>query len=145
MFPLSVCFPTPVPALLTQRGALLDQEVLVCGTLDRVGQGPCWPGQGLRCTLPLMCCLCKHHQWLTIPCSEVSLGLELFCPYRKAAVLAMVWGCKTRDLGHAWTSGMDRGVGCGIKLSSVIGQAPLSMGFPRQEYWRVLPFPSPRE
>ena len=23
-------------------------------------------------------------------------------------------------------------------------QAPLSMGFPRQEYWRRLPFPSPR-
>ena len=22
-------------------------------------------------------------------------------------------------------------------------QAPLSMGFPRQEYWSVLPFPSP--
>ena len=24
-------------------------------------------------------------------------------------------------------------------------QAPLSMGFPRQEYWRGLPFPSPVE
>ena len=24
-------------------------------------------------------------------------------------------------------------------------QAPLSMGFPRQEYWSGLPFPSPRE
>ena len=23
------------------------------------------------------------------------------------------------------------------------GQAPLSMGFPRQEYWNALPFPSP--
>ena len=22
-------------------------------------------------------------------------------------------------------------------------QAPLSLGFPRQEYWRALPFPSP--
>ena len=26
---------------------------------------------------------------------------------------------------------------------SVARQAPLSMGFPRQEYWRGLPFPSP--
>ena len=27
-------------------------------------------------------------------------------------------------------------------LWTVIFQAPLSMGFPRQEYWSVLPFPS---
>ena len=26
---------------------------------------------------------------------------------------------------------------------TVVCQAPLSMGFPRQEYWRGLPFPSP--
>ena len=26
---------------------------------------------------------------------------------------------------------------------SVAHQSPLSMGFPRQEYWSVLPFPSP--
>ena len=28
-------------------------------------------------------------------------------------------------------------------LWAVAHQAPLSMGFPRQEYWRGLPFPSP--
>ena len=28
---------------------------------------------------------------------------------------------------------------------SVAYQAPLSMGFPRQEYWSALPFPSPGE
>ena len=28
-------------------------------------------------------------------------------------------------------------------LWTVICQAPLSMGFPRQEYWSGLPFPSP--
>ena len=28
-------------------------------------------------------------------------------------------------------------------LSTVAHQAPLSMGFPRQEYWGGLPFPSP--
>ena len=27
---------------------------------------------------------------------------------------------------------------------TVVGQAPLSMGFSRQEYWSGLPFPSPR-
>ena len=28
---------------------------------------------------------------------------------------------------------------------TVAHQAPLSMGFSRQEYWRGLPFPSPRD
>ena len=28
---------------------------------------------------------------------------------------------------------------------TVAHQAPLSMGFPRQEYWKGLPFPSPGE
>ena len=28
---------------------------------------------------------------------------------------------------------------------TVAGQAPLSMGFSRQEYWSGLPFPSPRD
>ena len=28
-------------------------------------------------------------------------------------------------------------------LWTVVRQAPLSMGFPRQEFWSVLPFPSP--
>jgi len=28
---------------------------------------------------------------------------------------------------------------------TVAGQAPLSMGFSRQEYWRGLPFPSPED
>ena len=30
-----------------------------------------------------------------------------------------------------------------IVSNSIAGQAPLSMGFPRQEYWTGLPFPSP--
>ena len=29
--------------------------------------------------------------------------------------------------------------------STIACQAPLSMGFPRREYWSGLPFPSPRE
>ena len=28
---------------------------------------------------------------------------------------------------------------------AIAHQAPLSMGFPRQEYWNALPFPSPRD
>ena len=30
-------------------------------------------------------------------------------------------------------------------LWTVAGQAPLSVEFPRQEYWSELPFPSPRD
>jgi len=30
-------------------------------------------------------------------------------------------------------------------MNCVTYQAPLSMGFPRQEYWSWLPFPSPRD
>jgi len=30
-----------------------------------------------------------------------------------------------------------------VTLWTVARQAPLSMGFPRQEYWSRLPFPSP--
>ena len=29
-----------------------------------------------------------------------------------------------------------------VSLGTVVHQAPLSMGFPRQEYWSGLPFPS---
>ena len=32
-----------------------------------------------------------------------------------------------------------------VTLWTVAHQAPLSMGFPRQEYWNGLPFPSPRD
>ena len=42
-------------------------------------------------------------------------------------------------------------VSCSLMVSdfatpwTVAHQAPLSMGFPRQEYWKGLPFPSPGE
>ena len=34
-------------------------------------------------------------------------------------------------------------VGFFVTTWAVAHQAPLSMGFPRQEYWSVVPFPSP--
>ena len=39
-----------------------------------------------------------------------------------------------QSLSHAWLFAM---------LWTVAHQAPLSMGFPKQEYWSGLPFPSP--
>ena len=35
--------------------------------------------------------------------------------------------------------------GCFATLRTVTHQAPLSMRFPKQEYWSGLPFPSPRD
>ena len=32
-----------------------------------------------------------------------------------------------------------------VAPSTIAHQAPLSMGFPRQEYWSGLPFPSPED
>ena len=32
-----------------------------------------------------------------------------------------------------------------VSLGTVAHQAPLSMGFPRQEYWSGLPFPTPED
>ena len=56
--------------------------------------------------------------------------------------------CKTQDLSGTCLS-------CSVLLLShvrlfetpwtVARQAPLSMGFPRQEHWSGLPFPSPRD
>ena len=36
-----------------------------------------------------------------------------------------------------------RSLSCVLLFWTVAGQTPLSMGFPRQEYWRGLLFPSP--
>ena len=47
----------------------------------------------------------------------------------EAAMMIMVW-----SLSH---------VQLFVTLWTVVCQAPLSMGFPRQEYWIGLPFPSP--
>ena len=53
------------------------------------------------------------------------LKLELYLAFVAVCVLSPVW-----LFGTAWT---------------VAHQAPLSMGFPRQEYWSGLPFPSPKD
>ena len=46
---------------------------------------------------------------------------------------------------HAWSCLFSRSVMSDSSVTpwTVAHQAPLSMGFPRQEYWSGLPFPSP--
>ena len=46
-------------------------------------------------------------------------------------------------LAYFWSTGLWGGLLFFLTLWTVARQAPLSMGLARQEYWRVLPFPSP--
>ena len=45
--------------------------------------------------------------------------------------------------GHESESGSHSDVSNSVTLWTVAHQTPLSMGFPRQEYWSGSPFPSP--
>ena len=58
-------------------------------------------------------------EWL-----QIRLGLARLCPCSKTEELH----CLLLDFATVWTESR---------------QAPLSMGFLRQEYWSGLPFPSP--
>ena len=52
----------------------------------------------------------------------------------------------TKDaLEHLCECGLLSRVQLIVSRWTVARQAPLSMGFPRQEYWSGLPFPSPLE
>ena len=44
---------------------------------------------------------------------------------------------------HSWFYTVYGGGGLSVSTWAVACQAPLSIGFPRQEYWSGLPFPSP--
>ena len=57
-------------------------------------------------------------------------SLSSKCPIPHAAVAAVLLLNQVRLFLTSWT---------------VAPQAPLFMGFPRQEYWSELPFPSPRD
>ena len=63
--------------------------------------------------------------WLFPKKSMFILKLELYLAFVAVCVLSPVWVFAT-----PWT---------------VAHQAPLSMGFHRQEYWSGLPFPSPKD
>ena len=65
--------------------------------------------------------------------------------------ICLLWGPTVRDKLQARVAGglvtyrvvAVRSLSCVLLFWTVASQAPLSMGFPRQEYWRGLPFPSP--
>ena len=61
-------------------------------------------------------------------------------PGRKKSLLS---GLQLRDRVEVPTSVFSRRLGLSANPWTVTRQAPLSMGFSRQEYWSGLPFPSP--
>ena len=54
------------------------------------------------------------------------------------------WPCTTWDLSSLPVCVLNR-LSRAMTLQTVADQAPLSMGFSRQEYWRRLPCPPPRD
>ena len=80
-------------------------------------------------------------EWVAISSSRISSPprnqTSVFCIgrqilYHSAAREALLYVVVVKSLNHAWLFGTPR---------TVIHQAPLSMGFSRQEYWSGLPFP----
>ena len=67
---------------------------------------------------------------LAMPLGMQDLSLEVWGPYHWTAREFLKWSCSvvSDSLRPLWT---------------VAHEAPLSMGFSRQEYWSGLPFPSP--
>ena len=66
-------------------------------------------------------------------CFAFNQGIE------KQFLLSLVAQSCLTLLWCLWTIAMD----CSIAIGGSYSQVPLSMGFPRQEYWGGLPFPSP--
>ena len=61
-------------------------------------------------------------------------GRSHICPKSPVAQLIHFTFCGSDSVGNVWVS---------VTPWTVAHQAPLSMGFSRQEYWSGLPFPSP--
>ena len=56
----------------------------------------------------------------------------------------MGWGCEVQEGGYICGVGLvDKSCPTLVTQWTVACQAPLSMGFSRQEYWSRVPFPSP--
>ena len=87
--------------------------------------GLLWGSRVWKLDTSLMRCwkLCQHNCY-----KRYQLPLTWF-------VISWRWWM-VQLLSHVWLFATPWTVTC---------QAPLSMGFPRQEYWSGLPFPSPRE
>ena len=103
------------------------------------GRGPvfrmsCWWGSMSRRRSELVILLFLKQFWLTSIISLITLVKLCSRPY----TVCVCVHTRVHTLSHSvvseslWPHGL-----------YVAHQAPLSLGFPRQEYWRGLPFPSP--
>ena len=107
-------------------------------------------GEGNPCTVP-DCFLrgCQESSTGEVKgCPDTYLG-PILIPFEEGLKLAAIWrgASKCRSIAGLCVSGSEvKSLSCVrlfATLWTVAHQAPLSMGFSRQEYQRGLPFPSP--
>ena len=67
--------------------------------------------------------------------SHTKTSMFFRCPPKLLTDVRTPHVCVPPSLSHVWPLAIPQAIAC---------QAPLSMGFPRQEYWSGLRFPSPR-
>ena len=73
-----------------------------------------------------------HLQTVLLP--KLETFLRCFCDFRKLNIHSGFGACVLSHFSHVWPF---------VTLWTVAHQAPLSMGFSRQEYWSGLPCPPP--
>ena len=93
-------------------------------------------GRGQEVDFSALLCVCQQH--LITGLSDAPSTFNLF--YK-------LWPAKALFINFQWFSFAYMYALCCVRLFAtpwtIVHQASLSMGFPRQEYWSVLPFPSP--
>ena len=148
-----------------------DVAALYLSTAEGKAAGPHWPSPRCQAVLLWLTQSARGRwdaDWLAVPWSGLlSLWLQLDCILIRVVIL--VYTITSFSLIQAWLlqqhleqGGMTVSIGVDIFVWLADGlvakscpalvipwtvtcQAPLSLGFPRQEYWSWLPCPSPED
>ena len=117
-------FPEPSPH--TPSSLLLGAPPAAC----------CWP--------PLSIPLSQHSSWVTIT-RLLALPFSLHCEFceERSLILYLLFQQTTRFFSSSCWCSLLHCVPFFAAPRTIVHQAPLSMGFPRQEYWGGFPFLSP--
>ena len=130
-----------------------------CATTQSIPQGNCvfpwitpWAPTSLVSSGPVHCwdprvVVCTLSDGLLVPWHLCLLGYQWRSEHSLNCL--MTADCYIFRNFVSWRMSLSLLFSCQVVSSfsasprTVVHQAPLSMGFPRQEYWRGLPFPSP--
>ena len=148
----TLCLEWQNPSLGCTTGQVLVAQPCLC---DSMGCSP--PGQTehkvcVSPNLPLLatrraCAVYKRHSpaWQPRPLSgHYLLSFSFLMPSFKIVKSKGIIYWKWMKYGYWWWfSHLPTCIPLLVTLWTVASQAPPSMGFPRQEYWSGLPFPSP--